>query len=76
MSSGDTPRVLTDVFPGDYVMQVKTALAQELSKVPAAEFLDPSVFTDKFLSTHSVPARFRAIVFAHARAYIHKIRKK
>lgn len=76
VTSGDTPRVLTHVFPGYYVMQVKTTLAQELSKVPAAEFLDPSVFTDKFLSAHSVPARFLAIVFAHGRAYIHKIRKK
>ena len=74
--SGDTLRVLTDVFPGDYVMQVKTTLLQGLSEVPAAEFLDPSVFTDKFLSALSVPARFGAIVFAHARAYIDKIRKK
>ena len=76
LCSDDTPRVLTDVFPGDYVMQVKTTLAQELSKVPAAEFLDPSVFTDKFLSVHSVPARFCAIVFAHALAYIDRLCKK
>ena len=74
--SGDTPCVLTDVFPGDYVTQVKTTLVQELSKVPAAEFLDPSVFTTKFLSAHSVPARFHAIVFAHVRAYIYRTRKK
>ena len=74
--SGDTPRVLTDVFPGDYVTQVKTTLVQELSKVPDAEFLDPSVFTSKLLSAHWVPARFRAIVLAHARAYIDKTRKK
>ena len=56
--------------------QVKTTLVQELSKVPAAEFLDPSVFTTKFLSAHSFPARFRAIVFAHVRAYIDRTREK
>lgn len=73
--SGDTPRVLTDVIPGDYVTQVKTTLVQELSKVPAAAFLDSTVFTSKFLSAHSVAARFRAIVFAHAHAYIDKTLK-
>ena len=74
--SGVTPRVLADVFPEDYVTQVKTLLLNELPKVPAAEFLEPEVYTRNFLSTHSVPARFHEIILAQTRAYIEKIRKK
>ena len=74
--SGDTPRVLAHVFPEDYVPQVKSMLLNELPKVPAAQFLEPAVYTRKFLSTHSVPARFHDIVLAQTRAYIEKTRKK
>lgn len=74
--SGDDPPSLPDIFPEDYVLQVRSTLDKELSKVPAAEFIDISVFTSKFLSAHSVPSRFRTVIYGHVRSFINRTRKK
>ena len=72
--SGKISSSLPDVFSADYVSQVRDRLDQELSKVSAAEFIDASVFTSKFLSTHSVPYRFRTTVYSHVRSFISRTR--
>ena len=36
----DTPPLMSDLFPVDFVMQVKTSLFTELNKVPAVQYLD------------------------------------
>ena len=74
--SGEIPSSLPDVFLLDYVSQIRDTLDQELSKVSAAEFIDASVFTSKFLSTHSVSSRFRTTVYSHVRSFISRTRKK
>ncbi|XP_067048584.1 uncharacterized protein [Acropora muricata] len=60
--SGNSPRQMTDLFPADYVIQVRNSLIEELNNVPAVQFIDVAVFTSKFMSTHSVPSRFRATI--------------
>ena len=72
--SGEIPSSLPDVFPVDNVSQVRDTLDQELSKISAAEFINASVFTSKFLSTHSVPYRFRTTVYSHVRSFISRTR--
>ena len=44
------PHHLPDVFPADFVSQVRNTLDQGLSKVPAVKCIDLSVFTSKFIS--------------------------
>ena len=61
---------MTDLFPDDYVMQVRNTLIEELNKVPAVQYLDAAVFTSKFMSTHSVPSRFRAIIVGQIRSFV------
>lgn len=73
------PQHLPDVFPVDFVSQVRNTLDQGLSKIPAVEFIDLSVITCKFykfMSTHSVSSRFRTTVYAHVRAFVNRTRKK
>ena len=68
--SGNTPRQMTDLFPDDYVMQVRNSLIEELNKVPAVQYIDVAVFTSKFMSTHSVPSRFRATILGQIRSFV------
>ena len=68
--SGNAPRQMTDLFPVDFVMQVKTTLFTELNKVPAVQYLDVPVFTSKFMSCHAVPSRFRPLILEQAHAFV------
>ena len=68
--SGNSPRQMTDLFPDDYVMQVRNSLIEELKKVPAVQYIDVAVFTSKFMSTHSVPSRFRATILGQIRSFV------
>ena len=68
--SGNAPRQMTDLFPVDFVMQVKTTLFTELNKVPAVQYLDVPVFTSKFMSCHAVPSRFRPFILEQAHAFV------
>ena len=40
---------MTDLFPDDYVIQVRNSLIEELNKVPAVQYIDVAVFTSKFV---------------------------
>lgn len=60
--SGDPPSRMTDIFPEDYVRQVRNDLITELRKVPAVQYIDANVFASKFMSSHTVPSRFRGII--------------
>ena len=68
--SGNTPRQMTDLFPDDYVIQVRNSLIEELNKVPAVQYIDVAVFTSKFMSTYSVPSRFRATILGQIRSFV------
>ena len=67
--SGNTPRQMTDLFPDDYVIQVRNSLIEELNKGPAVQYIDVAVFTSKFMSTYSVPSRFRATILGQIRSF-------
>ena len=41
--SGNSPRQMTDLFPADYVIQVRNSLIEELNKLPAVQFFDVAV---------------------------------
>ena len=47
--SGNSPRQMTDLFPADYVIQVRNSLIEDLNKVPAVQYIDVAVFTSKFM---------------------------
>ena len=68
--SGNTPRQMTDLFPDDYLIQVRNSLIEELNKVPAVQYIDVAVFTSKFMSTYSVPSRFRATILGQIRSFV------
>ena len=68
--SGNTPRKMTVLFPDDYVIQVRNSLIEELNKVPAVQYIDVAVFNSKFMSTHSVPSRFRATILGQIRSFV------
>ena len=68
--SGNSPRQMTDLFPDDYVIQVRNSLIEELNKVPAVQYIDVAVFTSKFMSTYSVPSRFRATILGQIRSFV------
>ena len=68
--SGNSPRQMTDLFPADYVIQVRNSLIEELNKVPAVQYIDVAVFNSKFMSTHSVPSRFRATILGQIRSFV------
>ena len=68
--SGNSPRQMTDLFPDDYVIQVRNSLIEELNKVPAVQYIDVAVFTSKFMSTYSVPSRFRATILSQIRSFV------
>ena len=54
--SGDTTSQMTDLFPDDYVSQVRNTLIEELNKVPAVQYIDVAVFTSNLcLRTLSRP---------------------
>ena len=61
---------MTDLFPDYYVIQVRNSLIEELNKVPAVQYIDVAVFTSKFMSTHSVPSRFRATILGQIRSFV------
>ena len=69
--SGNTPHQMTDLFPDDYVIQVRNSLIEELNKVPAVQYIDVAVFTSKFISTHSVPSRFRGRILGQIRSFVY-----
>ena len=61
---------MSDLFPVDFVMQVKTSLFTELNKVPAVQYLNVPVFTSKFKSSHTVPTRFRPLILEKIHAFV------
>ena len=56
-SDDDLPAPL-EVSSKDYALHFTSVLENELSKAPAAQFEIFSVFTSRFLSTHSFPSSF------------------
>ena len=72
--SGDTPPLMSDLFPVDFVTQVKTSLFTGLNKVPAVQYLDVPVFTSKFMLSHAVPSRFRPLIIEKIHAFIQGIK--
>ena len=43
--SGNTPCQMIDLFPDDYVIQVRNSFIEELNKVPAVQYIDVAVFS-------------------------------
>ena len=68
--SGDPPSRMTDIFPEDYVRQVRNDFIIELRKVPAVQYIDVNVFASKFMSSQSVPSRFRGIILKQITSFV------